>query len=166
MSAAAAGPRPAFPAAGYRLRETAISVAINAGLSLLFFLLVFGTPASVRVAGAGGYGMDFVPQSLMIALMASLVPGAIAAAKLRGAGLAAAAEARAALLRRSLATALLAAGLGAVIAVLLPRLLPVAIPHTPALLAKILYGALLAAIVTPIGLRRALRGLSVTKEPR
>lgn len=163
---AVAAPRPAFPDAGYLYRETAISVAINAVLSLIFFLLVFGTPASVRVAGAGGYGMDFVPQSLMIALMASLVPGAIAAAKLRRAGLAAA-EARAALLRRSLATALLGAGVGAAIGWLLALLLPVAaIPLMPALFAKILYGALLAAIVTPIGLRRALRRPYRTKEPR
>ncbi|MEI5688527.1 hypothetical protein [Sphingomonas kyungheensis] len=163
---AVAAPRPAFPDAGYLYRETAISVAINAVLSLIFFLLVFGTPASVRVAGAGGYGMDFVPQSLMIALMASLVPGAIAAAKLRRAGLAAA-EARAALLRRSLATALLGAGVGAAIGWLLALLLPVAaIPLVPALFAKILYGALLAAIVTPIGLRRALRRPYRTKEPR
>lgn len=163
---AVAAPRPAFPDAGYLYRETAISVAINAVLSLIFFLLVFGTPASVRVAGAGGYGMDFVPQSLMIALMASLVPGAIAAAKLRRAGLAAA-EARAALLRRSLATALLGAGVGAAIGWLLALLLPVAaIPLMPALFAKILYGALLAAIVTPIGLRRALCRPYRTKEPR
>lgn len=163
---AVAAPRPVFPDAGYLYRETAISVAINAVLSLIFFLLVFGTPASVRVAGAGGYGMDFVPQSLMIALMASLVPGAIAAAKLRRAGLAAA-EARAALLRRSLATALLGAGVGAAIGWLLALLLPVAaIPLMPALFAKILYGALLAAIVTPIGLRRALRRPYRTKEPR
>lgn len=163
---AVAAPRPAFPDAGYLYRETAISVAINAVLSLIFFLLVFGTPASVRVAGAGGYGMDFVPQSLMIALMASLVPGAIAAAKLRRAGLAAA-EARAALLRRSLTTALLGAGVGAAIGWLLALLLPVAaIPLVPALFAKILYGALLAAIVTPIGLRRALRRPYRTKEPR
>ena len=164
---AVAAPRPAFPDAGYLYRETAISVAINAVLSLIFFLLVFGTPASVRVAGAGGYGMDFVPQSLMIALMASLVPGAITAAKLRRAGLAAAAEARAALLRRSLATALLGGGVGAAIGWLLALLLPVAaIPLVPALFAKILYGALLAAIVTPIGLRRALRRPYRTKEPR
>ncbi|EZP55789.1 hypothetical protein [Sphingomonas sp. RIT328] len=163
---AVAAPRPVFPDAGYLYRETAISVAINAVLSLIFFLLVFGTPASVRVAGAGGYGMDFVPQSLMIALMASLVPGAIAAAKLRRAGLAAA-EARAALLRRSLATALLGAGVGAAIGWLLALLLPVAaIPLVPALFARILYGALLAAIVTPIGLRRALRRPYRTKEPR
>lgn len=163
---AVAAPRPVFPDAGYLYRETAISVAINAVLSLIFFLLVFGIPASVRVAGAGGYGMDFVPQSLMIALMASLVPGAIAAAKLRRAGLAAA-EARAALLRRSLATALLGAGVGAAIGWLLALLLPVAaIPLMPALLARILYGALLAAIVTPIGLRRALRRPYRTKEPR
>jgi hypothetical protein len=60
----------------YIARETAISAVINAGFSLAFFLLVFGTGGAV--VGVGTYAYDFLPQSCAIAVMSTLIPGAIA----------------------------------------------------------------------------------------
>ena len=54
------------------LRETAISMAINAGLSLAFFLVAFGLAAPIAMAS---FAFDFLPQAFMISLMGSLVPG-------------------------------------------------------------------------------------------
>jgi hypothetical protein len=67
----------------YILRETIISMVINSGFSLAFFLLVFGHASPVPVWGIGAYAFDALPQSIAIAVMSTLVPGAITIKRLR-----------------------------------------------------------------------------------
>jgi hypothetical protein len=142
----------------YLRTETAISIVINAVLSLGFFWLVFGFAPFVPVAGLGGYAVDFLPQSFMIALMSTLMPGIITAGRIRAGRIGGQAQSTGALLRRSVLTAVVAMLVGITIAaILLVISTEAALPWGPTLFAKILYGGLLAAIVTPIGLRYALR---------
>lgn len=148
--------------------ETGLSIAINMVLSLVFFLIMFGLAPSIPVAGIGGYAFDFLPQSFMIALMSTLMPGIITAgrirgghirgAHIRGAPVAGDAQSVGALIRRSVLAAAGALLIGFVIAaVLLAVATGAMLPWGWALAAKLLYDGLLAAIVTPIGLRGALR---------
>ena len=67
----------------YIRRETRISMAINAMLSLLIFLAVFGLRQPVKSWGVGQWVFDFLPQSFMIALMSVLIPGMLARQKLQ-----------------------------------------------------------------------------------
>ena len=143
--------------AAYLAQETRISMVINAVLSLAFFVLLIGLPAAVPVPGSGGYAFDFVPQSFMIALMSALVPGFIAAARIRNGAIAGQPERGGAIVVRSVLTAVLAGLVGAGIAVALLASGIATLPLIPALAAKILYGIVLARVVTPIGLARALR---------
>lgn len=55
-------------------REVATSMAINCGLTLAFFLVVFGRSGPVPVWGLGHYVFDFLPQGFMVAFMGTLVP--------------------------------------------------------------------------------------------
>jgi ABC-type phosphate/phosphonate transport system permease subunit len=147
-------------ARAYLRREGMLSIVINAVLSLLFFLVVFGidSTGAVHVGGFGGYAFDFLPQSFMVALMSALVPGMIAAARIRSGQIEGTPETIWALVARSLLTALVALAVGGTIAFVLTLLAEnTAFPWLSALVVKIIYGAILAAIVTPDGLRAALR---------
>ena len=144
----------------YIRRESMLSIAINAVLSLAFFIAAFGLDPAVPVpvAGAGGYALDILPQSFMIALMSTLVPGALTAMRIRKRRIAGVPETGKALLLRALVTALAALAVGAGIALALHVVAgDVRLSWIPALIAKIVYGAALAAAVTPVGLRVALR---------
>lgn len=70
-------------AQSYIRRETGVSIVINSVLSLLFFFLVFGMDDPIPVWGMGQWVFDFLPQSFMIALMSTLVPGYLTAKKLK-----------------------------------------------------------------------------------
>lgn len=150
-------PAPADRRVAYLAKETRISMAINAVLSLAFFLLLIGLPAAVPVPGSGGYAFDFVPQSFMIALMSALVPGFITAARIRSGAIAGQPEKGSAIVLRSVVTAIASGLVGAALALALLASGIATIPLIPALVAKILYGIVLAYVVTPIGLARALR---------
>ena len=63
----------------YIRRETLVSMVINGVLSLAFFIAVFGRTSPVALWGMGHWVFDFIPQSFMIALMSTLVPGALTA---------------------------------------------------------------------------------------
>ena len=129
------------------VRETAISMAINAVLSILFFLAVFGVS---RPVSAVAFGSDFLAQAFMVALMGALVPGLLTA-KRSGA-------ARGPVVRRAILLAfagLVVAGGGAYAACVV--LGESTIAPGIALVVKAGFGALLAAIVTPIAVRAALR---------
>jgi hypothetical protein len=144
----------------YVRRETMISVVINVALSLVFFLLVFGRADPVPVWGVGKYAFDFIPQSFMIALMSTVVPGILAIQR-RKARLVERVEAPSRLPRklmpRALLVALLAVLLGAgLVALVLAATRIDTIAWTPALVFKLLYGGALAALVTPPTLRAAL----------
>ena len=148
------------PAGPYLIRETLVSVVINTALSLAFFLLVFGRRDPVTVWGVGNYVFDFIPQSFMIALMSTLVPGLLAIRR-RRAGLV---ERTAPpkwlprrLVPRALVAGLLAAVIGTgVVAILLGALGLQTLEWTLALAFKLAYGGTLAAVVTPPTLRAAL----------
>lgn len=150
-----------MPSAAYVRSEVRISVLINAAISLLFFLLVFRRTDPVPVWGLGKFAFDFIPQSLMIALMSAVVPGLLAIRR-RRAGRVERIEAPSRLPQRLLPRALLVAvlavavGAGSVALVLLAMGIE-SIGWTPALVTKVLYGAALAAIITPPTLRAALR---------
>lgn len=154
------------PATRYIRTETAISVAINAVLSALAFVLVFGLRGPVPVWGAGGLVLDGLPQGFMIALMSTLVPGVLTVRRLRRGALAPdalrdgalAARLPANLLLRALVLALLTA-LGAMAILALAGFLagaPGVVNWSLALCGKVLLGALLAVLVTPFALRAAL----------
>jgi len=144
----------------YIRRETLVSIVINTVLSLAFFVAVFGRGGAVPVWGVGHYVFDFGPQAFMIALMATLVPGALAARALR-AGRVVPWVGRSRLPGSLLLRALLLAGLSATLAVTgagvaLRALGAVALPYAPALAVKLVFAVVLATIVTPAGLRAAL----------
>lgn len=151
----------------YILRETIISMVINSLFSLAFFLLVFGHAAPVPVWGIGAYAFDALPQSIAIAVMSTLVPGAITLKRLRSGSIIA--PSPMALLSspifprniwlRACVMALLAAVLGGLFnSTILLVLGQESLPWWPALLGKLAYGAALAGLVTPPALRAALRG--------
>jgi len=144
----------------YIRRETLVSIVINTVLSLAFFVAVFGRARAVPVWGVGHYVFDFGPQAFMIALMATLVPGALAARALR-AGRVVPWVGRSRLPASLVLRALLLAGISAALAVAgagvaLRALGATALPYAPALAAKLVFAVALAAIVTPAGLRAAL----------
>lgn len=144
----------------YIRRETAISVAINTVLSVLFYALVFGRQDPVPVWGIGYWVSDFAPQSFMIALMSIAVPGALTARRLRAGTqipLGHPTRLPRSLPARALLVAMASAIVGTAIVAALVCLLGIeAVPAAAALVARAGYGALLAAIVTPTGLLAAL----------
>lgn len=147
--------------AAYIGRETRVSVAINAVFSLAFYIIFFGFSGPVRIGGVGGFEFDFIPQSFAITLMSVLVPGLLTIRKLAAGKLAP--EPGKSLLPQSLflrallmaATAALAGAAGArVISTIWGT---AAISWLTGAAIKIIYGILLARIVTPIGLMAVLR---------
>ncbi|WCT76810.1 hypothetical protein [Novosphingobium humi] len=146
--------------AAYIRRETGVSMVINAVLTLAFFLLVFGRGGAVPVWGVGAYVFDFVPQGFMIGLMGSLVPGALAGKARRAGKVAALGVASpwpANLILRSLLLALCGALAGVVLSGAALTLLGlVRLPWGAGLAAKLVWAGLLAAMVTPVSLRKAL----------
>jgi hypothetical protein len=150
----------------YVRRETLVSILINGVLSLVFFLIVFGTATTVPSRGLHGLAVDFIPQSFMIALMSTLVPGALTLRRVRVGTLPRSSlptRLPARLVPRALLVAVLAVLIGAGIAgAVVWFTAPDTIGWLPALLIKLAYGGLLAAVTTPPGLRAALRGDAVT----
>lgn len=147
-------------AIAYIRRETFVSILINTGLSALFFLAVFGRSGPVPVWGAGGFVFDFGPQGFMIGLMATLVPGGLARKAVRS-GRVGVLDGHARLPRRLVLRAMLCGPVGGVAGMAISAaLLAVAgvamLAWWPALLAKLAFGAMLAAIVTPAGLKTEL----------
>lgn len=144
----------------YIRRETLVSMVINGALSALFFVLVFGMAPTVGLWGMGNWVFDFLPQSFMVTVMSTLVPGALTAKRLKQGELAPSQDATR--LPRSLVTRALLLGMVAALAgsALVAALVLAAGVETlawlPAVVLKVLYGVVLGAVVTPIGLRAAL----------
>ena len=139
-----------FDIAAIRRRESAVSAVINAVLSFGFFALVFGLSGRMlTMAAPDRFAIDFLPQGFAVSFMASLVPTLVIRGKLRKLGLARA-DVK---LARIMATGL---ALGLASAVLLLALAiagPVdAVPLRPALVFKIVYGALLGFACTRIAI--------------
>ncbi|RZM05464.1 MAG: hypothetical protein EOP68_18110 [Sphingomonas sp.] len=126
-------------------RETAISVAINIGLSIAFYVALFGLAAP---AAPVALGRDCVPQAFMVTLMGTLVPGLLTRREVGGPA--------AAIVVRAIGNALAAAVLAGGGALLLLAQATSPIAPTVALAVKAVFGGVLAAIVTPAALRAVL----------
>lgn len=135
-------------------REATISFAINAMLSLAFFLTMFGGKGAQLSFGADGLGFDFLPQSMAVALMSALVPALVMRGRWVKAGLSDVPALRLVLLR----SAGFAAG-GAMLGGLLALVSPggAVIGWQAALWMKLFYGGLLGTIITTMALRRMVR---------
>ncbi|WP_076070014.1 hypothetical protein [Sphingomonas montana] len=143
----------------YRRIETAIGATISAVLSVVFMLLIFGGRDPVAVRDWDGLIVDAFPQSLMIALMATLVPtlltrrrvavGAVAPLPPRD-------RRPRHVMVRSLMVALPIAVVATAAHVVILPLVGGAVPFATALGCKALYGALLGAVVARWAVTAAL----------
>jgi hypothetical protein len=139
-------------------RETIVSAIVNAVISVGFFLLVFGRNGEVSAWGAASYAFDFVPQSFAIGFMAALVPAlltrkAFNSARIRS--IATPAWSISAIGLRALLSGLAAMTIGSSLcagALWLSGAETIA--YWPAFAAKVLYGAVLGALMTRITLAR------------
>lgn len=146
----------------YIRRETAISMVINAVISAGFVWAVFGGRSSATVWGSGGVVADFVPQTFMVSLMSVLVPTLLTRKRLRSGQYSGMQLAPSRLpgnigLRASviaLAATAVFAGIAAAILALsgIERL-----GFGPLATIKVLYGALVACVVTRFALDAAFR---------
>jgi hypothetical protein len=141
----------------YVVKETAISIVINSVLSAFFVWLMFGGRTQVPLWGVGNLAFDFVPQTFMISLMSVLVPSALTR-KRRRAGAVGSCEPVLSWLPRNLPLRALLAAVGGVLlfaslgTLLLAALAPDPLPMASVWPMKIVYGALVAVIVTPLAL--------------
>lgn len=142
-------------------RETLVSALVNGAISLGFFLAVFGGSGPIVVPGIGDYAFDFLPQSFVIGLMASLVPGLLARKAIvsgRPGGFAFAAPAAGVIVRQAIVTALIALAAGAVVALFTLAVSRTGtIGHGAGLVVKVAYGAALGAVTTHLTLGRLLK---------
>jgi len=146
----------------YLAIETAVSGVVNAVLSIIFFLLVFGLSEAVPVAGNPGLVVDALPQTFMVVFMTTLVQTLLTRQRLRKGQLEAldgrGAPLPANLFVRALAIAIVAVlAAGALHALLLPGLTPATWPFMTALAYKGVYGALVGMAVSRLILPAALR---------
>lgn len=130
-------------------REAGISAVINGVLSLAFFLGVFGTVSRpLGWIAPDNLAIDFVPQSIAVALMSALVPALIARKRL-GNG-----PALRPILIRAALFALAGGVLGGLLALSIGAAGLSAIGWGAALAIKIAYGGALGALVATLALRR------------
>jgi hypothetical protein len=129
-------------------REAAISVVINAALSLGFFLAFLGTAPRLLQWGAPDYlALAFIPQSVVVALMSALVPALVVRRELGG------------ILLRAVMFALGGGVLGAALSLVVAGPAPIA--WSAALPMKMAYGGVLGALVAVLALRRLLSSAAV-----
>lgn len=148
----------------YIRRETMVSMLINAVLTALFFWVVFGEFEMVPVWGIGYWVFDFLPQSFLIGLMSSFVPGLLTRKRMKDGALPPSGEI--VRLPNSLPLRSLLFGIGsAIIGTIAVAVITwvsgaSSIASTLALCLKIAYAAALSGVVTPIGLRATLASRS------
>lgn len=140
----------------YVTTETLISIVINGMISLAFAWFAFGGSSAVT---ARALLIDAVPQSAMVALMSVLVPGFLTARRIAAGSVAPLVGQTPGwpLIVRAVAAAMVAIFLGVLlhtIAFLIWS--PPLVRVSTIVIAKTAYGALLAAVVTPVMLRHAL----------
>lgn len=145
------------------LRETSISVVINVAISAGFFIAFFGLHGEVPAAALA---RDSFPQAFAIGLMGSLVPGLLTQARVkRGDVVPRQGRPRLGVPVRSLLLAITSGiGLGGCAFLAISTAAPARIEWTHAMLFKLIFGALTAALVTPISVRAAL--LQGTPKPQ
>lgn len=159
MTLAADSTGPAADASGYIAREMAVSAAINAVISVGFFVAVFGFGASIEIWGLGKFAFDFLPQSFAVAFFASFVPSLLARKAMLAGTLASAskpAPSTSSLFAKSILVGVAAVILGAALwASILWASGAAMIAPIPAFALKLVYGAALGAVVT----RRRLQAM-------
>jgi hypothetical protein len=143
------------------IHETRISVIINMVLSGVFFCLIFGlSPRDVSISRPDDLALDFILQSVIIGFLATFVPAIIISSKRRKSLIkdinTNAITSKSAFLH-ALGFTLMTAAVGIFIAFFL-YLACEKLGYFTALLAKIVYGGLLAYLVTPRAVRLSLRG--------
>jgi hypothetical protein len=142
--------------------ETIISILINVIISALFMLAVFGRSEHIDLWGLHGLALDFVPQTFMITLMSVLVPTALTRRRLRERRIVGYASTQSARwpssmwVRALLIAVALTVMLGGAALWILTASWNGPLSYWRAFPLKLLYGALVALIATPLGLRIAL----------
>lgn len=133
-------------------REAGISFAINATLSLAFFLAVFGVERrALSWAMPDALAFDFVPQSIAVSLMSALVPALIVRKRF------AIAIGLRSIVLRAIAFALAGAALGGLTAFVTGRAALSPVDWHAALAMKLAYGGSLGALITSLTLQRMTR---------
>lgn len=137
----------------YLVKESAISALINAVFSIVFVFIIFYPTTQIAVFGAQGLIVDAIPQSLAITFMATLIPTLVTRSRKRNGVIAASDERRTWLPKnaviRALTLAILIALLAVVVHFVLFSLIALdTVNFTYAAVAKVIYGALLGALVT------------------
>ena len=145
----------------FLIRETAVSMAINATLSALFVFLMFGRKDQVGLWGFDGMAVDFVPQTFIIAFMATLVPSALTRKAINKGKVERTAGPQSILPRnlvvRSLSIAALVSSVAIPSAILIIALASSgSMTFTALLPMKIAYGAGVACIVTSYAIRTVI----------
>lgn len=146
----------------YLIVETAVSVVINAVISALFVVLSFGGRSEVELWGSDGLAPDMLVQTFAVALFSVLVPTALTRRRLRS-GKISGADGRSASLPRNLfvRALLIAAAATVVLAGITIALLAAAwtgpMAYGDLFLFKVVYGGLVALLVTPVAVAAALR---------
>lgn len=139
--------------------ETALSVVVNIAISAAMFALVFGFAGPTPVRGLRGFAFDFVPQAFMVALMGSLVPALVVASRrnvlprVRFENV----SGKTAIASRAVLVAVAAAlvlGGGALALLYLTR--TTSLPPLAGAGIKMLFGGVVALLVTPRSLRYVL----------
>ena len=145
--------------AKYLAGETAISMVINAAISVGFAWLVFHGHDHVPSSGPGGLVRDAAPQTFMITLMSTLVPSLVTRKRMQAGQLDAwlrtqpgrsPGPARQIIVRAFL-LALIAMVLGLGLnAAILSLLFPTGLGYGKVFVLKAVYGALVALVITPL----------------
>lgn len=154
----------------YLVVETLVSVVINAAISALFVVLAFGGRSEVDLWGSGNLAMDMIPQTFAVAFFSALVPTALTRKRLRSGKVAPAENASTRLPRnlwlRSLLLAVAATVLiaGAMI-LILSALWNGPMAYGDVFLLKVVYGGVVALLVTPIALVAALADRPAVPQP-
>lgn len=140
-------------------REARISAAINGAISAAFFWLAFGGSTTIHFWGGAGLLVDAIPQSFMVAVMGTLVPGLLARVAIGRGALQAPRRPLTVwrIVRQAASTGALAVAAGVLLTAAAGVIVGGSLPATVAAVAKVSYGALVGWLVTNQGLRRLLR---------
>jgi hypothetical protein len=130
----------------YVLTETTVSIVINVAISALFMVLVFGRSSSIELWGGHGLAVDFIPQTFMISAMSVLVPTLLTRRRMQ----------RGLLLRNPALAPPFLNSLVLRVVVTLDAVWTGPLHFWQVFPLKLLYGAAVALIATPIGLYIAL----------
>jgi len=149
----------------YILRESLLSLVINATLSVLFALLVIHGNLAIPLWGLGGMALDFVPQTFMISFATAIAVTLSSRKRLRAGAVKPLTQSEAGpfarLPQNVLVRALLIAATAAIVlspmsAGALQAFEVTRLPANSFVVMKVLYGALVTLLIGPPVVRAAL----------